>query len=188
MSKKISEQQVEALAKELVDFLCYYHLWVDVDVYYNGKMYTTFDPNTKKCIYNDIKNIISIEEFDLYKEVEEEEREFTEATLPAKEEHILTMSFDSRLFELLHLCVYDMGCIYLHIPDWEKEKIQEENDDWYGWEEADHERLEKELISKYGQGSFECLLGKAFDSIFYKYGVYYEFLDSGWLTCHSFES
>lgn len=187
MSKKISEQQVETLAKEIVDFLCKYHLWIDVDVYYNNKMYTTYDPVTKKHSYNDIKNIMKIEKFDLYQQIEEDHRVFPEDEIPEKEDHILTMCYDSRLFELLHWGVYDTECIYNRIPEWEKEKIQEECEDWYEWKEEDQKRLEKELLLKYGEGSFESLMIRDFDNLFEKYGLYYYFLDSGWLTCECLE-
>ena len=41
---KLTTEQIENLAKEIREFLLEHGLWPDVDIYFNGKKYTSYDP------------------------------------------------------------------------------------------------------------------------------------------------
>lgn len=47
---KLTAEQVENLAKEIREFLLEHGLWQDVDIYFNGKKYTSYDRRTENII------------------------------------------------------------------------------------------------------------------------------------------
>lgn len=47
---KLTAEQVENLAKEIREFLLEHGLWQDVDIYFNGKKYTSYDPENGNII------------------------------------------------------------------------------------------------------------------------------------------
>ena len=59
-------------------------LWQDVDIYFNGKKYTSYDPENGEYYYNDREHLIEV--------ADQPERHF-EYVNP---EHILSMSFEDR--------------------------------------------------------------------------------------------
>lgn len=48
---KLTAEQIENLAKEIREFLLEHGLWQDVDIYFNGKKYTSYDPENGKYYY-----------------------------------------------------------------------------------------------------------------------------------------
>ena len=81
---KLTAEQVENLAKEIREFLLEHGLWQDVDIYFNGKKYTSYDPENGKYYYNDREHLIEV--------ADQPERHF-EYVNP---EHILSMSLKDR--------------------------------------------------------------------------------------------
>lgn len=49
---KLTAEQIENLAKEIREFLLEHGLWQDVDIYFNGKKYTSYDPENGEYYYN----------------------------------------------------------------------------------------------------------------------------------------
>lgn len=87
---KLTAEQVENLAKEIREFLLEHGLWQDVDIYFNGKKYTSYDPENGKYYYNDREHLIEV--------ADQPERHF-EYVNP---EHILSMSFEGPVCEMLY--------------------------------------------------------------------------------------
>lgn len=52
---KLTAEQVENLAKEIREFLLEHGLWQDVDIYFNGKKYTSYDPENGKYYWNEVQ-------------------------------------------------------------------------------------------------------------------------------------
>lgn len=80
----------ENLAKEIREFLLEHGLWQDVDIYFNGKKYTSYDPENGEYYYNDREHLIEV--------ADQPERHF-EYVNP---EHILSMSFEGPVCEMLY--------------------------------------------------------------------------------------
>lgn len=97
MAKKLTIEQIEQLALEIVDFLIKYKLWVDVTICFNNSAYMTENLETEKFYYNDRKNLVRENNVnaDIYIE-------------NPNQEHILSMHYDSRLYEVLHYGVYEI--------------------------------------------------------------------------------
>lgn len=53
MAKRLTEERIEKMAVEIRAFLLEHGIWQDTDIYFNGKRFTTRDPETKKYYYND---------------------------------------------------------------------------------------------------------------------------------------
>lgn len=94
-TKKLTKSQIEKLAKEIRNFLLDYELWVDVNIFFNGKRYTTYDTKTGKYYYNDRKHLIE--------EKNQKPETYFEYVNP---EHILSMSFEGELCEMLYYGEY----------------------------------------------------------------------------------
>lgn len=60
-TKKLTAEQIEALANEIREFLLAQGMWQDVEIFFNGQMYTTHDPITNNHYYNDRENLITVE-------------------------------------------------------------------------------------------------------------------------------
>ena len=87
---KLTTEQIENLAKEIREFLLEHGLWQDVDIYFNGKKYTSYDPENGEYYYNDREHLIEV--------ADQPERHF-EYVNP---EHILSMSFEGPVCEMLY--------------------------------------------------------------------------------------
>lgn len=121
MTKRLMSDEIEKMALEIVDFLIKYRLWVDVSIFFNGKEYTTEDPATGKFFYNDKNHLIVIDNVKL--------DDFVEDMVDVNPDHILSMSFDSRLYEVLNYSLYEIDDGQLkafHERDEYVYKIQEE--------------------------------------------------------------
>lgn len=80
--------QIEQLAAEILDYLVENKMWVDVSIYFNGKVWSSYNPQTGEFHYNDKSNIY-------------------EATADPKDRFefagdILSMSFDGALYEVMN--------------------------------------------------------------------------------------
>ena len=91
MVNRLSEQQIEQLAVEIRDFLLEHSLWIDVDIYFNGKRFSTHDKATGKFYYNDREHLV-VEE-------NEDPRRYFEYVA---DDHILSMSFEGVVCEMLY--------------------------------------------------------------------------------------
>lgn len=63
MEKKLTPAQIEALAKEIRQFLLDNRLWVDVRIYFNGKAFSTDDGGSTYA-YNDPTRLFVLEDVD----------------------------------------------------------------------------------------------------------------------------
>ena len=88
---KLTAEQIENLAKEIREFLLEHGLWQDVDIYFNGKRFTSHDPETGKYYYNDRKH--------LFEEENKDPRTYLEYV---NSDHILSMSFEGPVCEMLY--------------------------------------------------------------------------------------
>lgn len=89
--QKLNAEQIEALAKEIREYLLVSKMWQDVDIYFNGKKYTTYDAKTGRFYYNDKKHLIEKED--------EDPADYFEYVNP---NHILSMSFEGPVCEMLY--------------------------------------------------------------------------------------
>lgn len=83
-------KNIENLAKEIHAFLVKHELWVDVQIYFNGKCWSTCDYNDSKFCYNE----------DKYFEYEADPKNYFEYV--REPENILSMSFEGDLYEVLN--------------------------------------------------------------------------------------
>lgn len=92
---KLTESQIEELAKEIREFLIDNDMWQDVCIYFNGKRFTQRDPETGKYYYNDREHLI-----------EEDERDPEDYFEYVNPNHILSMSFEGPVCEMLYYDEY----------------------------------------------------------------------------------
>lgn len=87
---KMTPKQIEKLAVEIRTFLLEHDMWVDTQIYFNGKCFDTHDKETDKFYYNDPTHLIVREN--------ENPRDYFEYVNP---EHILSMSFEGSVCHML---------------------------------------------------------------------------------------
>lgn len=127
MIKELIAEQIEELASEIVDFLIKYRLLVDIVICFNNSVYKTED------VYNDRKYLV--------RENNVKSDKYVKNHNP---EHILSISYDSRLYEVLHYGVYEI--------DDEVVKTFHECDEFVG-------NLQEEfynIFKKYGLDYYYC--------------------------------
>lgn len=96
MEKQIlTEEQIENLAVELRELLLDAGMWQDVDIYFNGKCFSTHDKKNDKYYYNDRDHLVVNED--------EDPRRYFEYVNP---DHILSMSFEGPVCEMLYYGMY----------------------------------------------------------------------------------
>lgn len=88
---RLSAEQIEQMAVEIREFLLDNGLWVDVDIYFNGRRFSTHDKAAGKYYYNDREHLV-------VEENEDPKRYFEYVA----EDHILSMSFEGMLCEVLY--------------------------------------------------------------------------------------
>lgn len=88
---RLSAEQIEQMAVEIREFLLDNGLWVDVDIYFNGRRFSTHDKAAGKYYYNDREHLV-------VEENEDPKRYFEYVA----EDHILSMSFEGMLCEILY--------------------------------------------------------------------------------------
>lgn len=91
MRAKMPAEQIEQLETEIREFLLEHNLWIDVDIYFNGKRFSTHDKAAGKYYYNDRENLV-VEE-------NEDPRKYFEYVNP---NHILSMSFEGVACEMIY--------------------------------------------------------------------------------------
>ena len=85
-------KQIELLAKDIHKYLVEHSLWVDVNIYFNSKCWSTSDNNDMKFCYNENK----------YFEYEADPKCYFEYVATP---HILSMSFEGDLYDVLNAYV-----------------------------------------------------------------------------------
>lgn len=88
---RLSAEQIEQMAVEIREFLLDNGLWVDIDIYFNGRRFSTHDKAAGKYYYNDREHLV-------VEENEDPKRYFEYVA----EDHILSMSFEGMLCEVLY--------------------------------------------------------------------------------------
>ena len=88
MSKKMTKREIEKLAKEIRQFLLDHDLWVDVNIYFNGKAFST-DDRQGHYYYNDPEHLVVLDD--------ENPRDYFEYV-----GNILSMSFEGPLYDVLN--------------------------------------------------------------------------------------
>lgn len=88
---RLTPEQIEKLAVEIRDFLLEHKMWIDVEIYFNGKCFSTHDKENNKFYYNDREHLVVQEN--------ENPRTYFEYVNP---DHILSMSFEGALCEMIY--------------------------------------------------------------------------------------
>lgn len=83
-------QETEKLAVEILDFLVDHRMWVDVRIYFNGKVWDSYNKDTKEFHYNDKSKVY---------ESEADPKEYFDYV---GEPHILSMSFEGAFYEVMN--------------------------------------------------------------------------------------
>lgn len=89
--KRLTPEQIEEMATEIREFLLEHEMWIDVDIYFNGKRFTSYDSASGKYYYNDCEHLI----------VEKNKNPKDYFEYVAKD-HILSMSFEGVVCEMLY--------------------------------------------------------------------------------------
>jgi len=87
---KLTEKQIEALAKETRQFVIDNGIWVDTTIFFNGRAYSTSD-RRGHYFYNDPDNLVELED--------EDPRDYFEYVNP---DHIMSMMFEGPLYGCLN--------------------------------------------------------------------------------------
>ena len=88
---KLTAEQIEEMAVEIRGFLLKEMMWIDVDIYFNGKRFSTYDRKNWRNYYNDAGHLLVEENVD--------PREYLEY---AAEKHILSMAFEGPLYSMMN--------------------------------------------------------------------------------------
>lgn len=92
---KLTEKKIEELANEILDFLIEHEMWIDTQIYFNGKCWSTHNKETGKHHYNDKENVY---------EYEADPRTYFEYV---RNPNILSMSFEGTFYEVMN-CYLDL--------------------------------------------------------------------------------
>lgn len=85
MAKRLTEERIEKMAVEIRAFLLEHGIWQDTDIYFNGKRFTTRDP--EKLFVEDNQN----------------PRDYFEYVA---DDHILSMSFEGPVYHMINGYAY----------------------------------------------------------------------------------
>lgn len=88
---RLTPEQIEQLAVEIREFLLERGLWQDVNIYFNGKCFSCFDPWTRRYYYNDRSHLVVVEG--------DSPKSHFKYVNP---DHILSMSFEGPVCEMLY--------------------------------------------------------------------------------------
>lgn len=86
----MNAKQTEQLAAEVLDFLVEHEMWVDVRIYFNGKVWGSYNKDSDKFYYNDKENVY---------EEEADPKDFFEYVA---EPNILSMSFEGAFYNVMN--------------------------------------------------------------------------------------
>lgn len=87
---KLTQKQIEKLAVEIRTFLLEHDMWVDTQIYFNGKCFDTHDKETGEFYYNNPEHLV-------VRENEDPRRYFENVA----EDHILSMAFEGTVCHML---------------------------------------------------------------------------------------
>lgn len=90
------EERAEQLAREIYNFLLAHEMWIDTNIYYNGKCMSTCNADMTEFRYNGEPFII-------------EDKDPRKCFEYVAEEHILSMSFEGPFYEALNGYAGDYG-------------------------------------------------------------------------------
>lgn len=88
----LTEERRELLATEIFNWLVDHEMWVDVQIYFNGKCWSTSNKDHTEFCYNERR----------YFEYKAEPKDYFEYV---REPNILSMSFEGSLYEVLNAYV-----------------------------------------------------------------------------------
>ena len=88
----LQEEQRELLATEIFNWLVDHEMWIDVQIYFNGKCWSTSNKDHTEFCYNEHR----------YFEYEANPKDYFEYV---REPNILSMSFEGSLYEVLNAYV-----------------------------------------------------------------------------------
>lgn len=86
----LTEEQIEKLAVEIREFLLRHDMWIDTDIFFNGKKFTQKGPDGR-YYYNDRNRLFCYEN--------EDPRTYFEYVNP---NHILSMSFEGAVCHMVY--------------------------------------------------------------------------------------
>jgi len=89
--ERLTEEQIEQLAIDIRTFLLKEEIWQDVDIYFNGKSFSTFDKKSNKHYYNNSEHLVINED--------EDPSDYFEYI---NENHILSMSFEGPVCHMMY--------------------------------------------------------------------------------------
>lgn len=88
----LTEERRDLLATEIFNWLVDHEMWIDVQIYFNGKCWSTSNKDHTEFCYNERR----------YFEYEAEPKDYFEYV---REPNILSMSFEGSLYEVLNAYV-----------------------------------------------------------------------------------
>lgn len=88
---RLTPEQIEEFAVEIREFLLQHDMWIDTDIYFNGKRFTQKDPKDGRYYYNDREHLIVEEEVD--------PKTYFEYVNP---DHILSMAFEGAVCHMIY--------------------------------------------------------------------------------------
>lgn len=91
MKRRLSEKEIEHMAVEIREFLLKHGMWQDTEIYFNGKRFTSHDPEDGRYYYNDREHLI----------VEENQDPRTYFEYVA-DDHILSMAFEGPVYHMIN--------------------------------------------------------------------------------------
>lgn len=95
---RLTPEQIEDLAVEIRSFLLKHGMWQDVDIYFNGKRFSTRNPEDGHYYYNDPEK--------LFVEEGQDPRDYFEYVA---EDHILSMAFEGPAYSMINGYSYLYG-------------------------------------------------------------------------------
>lgn len=86
----MAKQDVKKLAAEILDFLIDNEMWVDTRIYFDGKVWDSYNKDSGKFYYNDKNNVY---------EAKADPKDYFEYVA---EPHILSMSFEGAFYDVMN--------------------------------------------------------------------------------------
>lgn len=87
---KLTEEKIKELAEEILDFLLEHEMWIDVQIYFNGKCWSSHNKEKGTFHYNDKENVV---------EDEADPRDYFEFV---RTPNILSMSFEGPFYKAMN--------------------------------------------------------------------------------------
>lgn len=87
----LTDEQIEKLAVEIREFLLSHGIWQDTEIYFNGKRFTTRNPEDGHYYYNDRDK--------LFAEENQNPKDYFEYVA---NDHILSMAFEGPVYHMIN--------------------------------------------------------------------------------------